>query len=115
MRCPECHSLNEPGAAACTTCGLILLNAAPKRRADDLARRADDLTTRKRRSSDDEPQIPCPFCEGTIASRAIRCRHCSEIVNDTYSRERAQRIRSRVNSSSWVAYLFGRAALLVFR
>jgi hypothetical protein len=36
-------------------------------------------------------------------------------VNDDYYRERAQRFRSKVNYSSWVAYLFGLAALLVFR
>jgi hypothetical protein len=36
-------------------------------------------------------------------------------VNDDYYRERAQRIRSKVNYASWVAYLFGLGALLVFR
>ncbi len=108
MQCPECHSLSEPGAAACPTCGLILLNAAPHRRSEDAAKK-------NRRTSDDEVEISCPFCEGAIASSAIRCPHCSEIVNETYFRERAKRMRSRVNYISWIAYVFGLGALLVFR
>src|SRR5439155_1472504 len=40
---------------------------------------------------------------------------CSEIVDDDYYRTRAQRTRARVNYASWVAYLFGLGALLVFR
>jgi predicted nucleic acid-binding Zn ribbon protein len=107
MHCPECHILNEADAAACTNCGLLLLNTQPKRRAEDLA-------VKKRRAADTE-SVTCQFCSGTIASRAIRCRHCAEIVNDDYYRERAQRLRSRINYSSWVAYLFGLGALLVFR
>lgn len=107
MHCPECHALNEADAAACSTCGLLLINAAPKRRAEDLA-------VKRRRAADHETAA-CRFCGGEIAPVAIRCRHCSEIVNDEYYRERAQRIRGRVNYASWVAYLFGLAALLVFR
>lgn len=107
MRCPECKAVNEAGAAVCNSCGLILLNAAPKRRAEDQA-------VQKRRAADHE-NVACPFCGGMISATAIRCRHCSEIVNDQYYRERAQRIRSRVNYASWVAYLFGLGALLVFR
>lgn len=107
MHCPECHTLNEASAAACGNCGLLLLNARPKRRAEDLA-------VQKRRAADAEADT-CRFCGGTIAAKAIRCRHCSEIVNDDYYRERAQRLRSRINYSSWVAYLFGLGALLVFR
>ncbi|HMC20262.1 MAG TPA: hypothetical protein VKL19_00285 [Thermoanaerobaculia bacterium] len=107
MRCPECHATYEPGATVCTSCGLLLLGpAAPKRRAEDLAsqrRRAADQTTL------------CQFCQGEIPPNAIRCKHCSEIVNEDYYRERARRIRARVNYASWVAYLFGLAALLVFR
>lgn len=110
MNCPECHALNETEAAACSSCGLILLSvvpAAPKRRAVDHARQG-------RRTSDHETAT-CRFCGGDIPLTAIRCRHCSEIVNDEYYRERSQRLRSRVNYSSWVAYLFGLAALVVFR
>ena len=106
MRCPECKALNEAGAAACVSCGLLLLNAAPKRRSEDFA-------GQKRRAADTDQ--PCKFCGGSIPGNAIRCRHCSEIVNDDYYRERAARIRSRVNYASWVAYLFGLGALLVFR
>src|SRR6185295_15960409 len=52
---------------------------------------------------------------GEIPPSAIRCKHCSEIVNEDYYRDRAQRTRARVNYASWVAYLFGLAALIVFR
>ena len=107
MRCPECHSLNEPDSAACVSCGLLLLVAAPKRRAEDLA-------VKKRRATDAE-STHCTFCEGTIAPNAVRCKHCSEVVDENFYRERAQRLRSRVNYASWVLYLFGLAALLVFR
>ncbi|HWW62829.1 MAG TPA: hypothetical protein VN181_15755 [Thermoanaerobaculia bacterium] len=107
MRCPECKALNEADAAACSTCGLLLINAIPKRRSEDLA-------VQRRRSADRETAA-CRFCGGDISPVAIRCRHFSEIVNDEYYRERAQRIRGRVNYASWVAYLFGLAALLVFR
>ena len=107
MHCPECHALNEAGAAACTSCGLLLLNVAPKRRAEDLA-------VKRRRAADHE-DAHCRFCEGTITSKAIRCKHCSEVLDDDFYRERAQRLRSRVNYASWVAYLFGLGALLLFR
>lgn len=107
MHCPECHSLNDTLSGSCPACGLLLLNLKPKRRADDLA-------SQKRRKIDRE-SATCPFCEGAIESTAVRCQHCSEIVDDDYYRTRAQRIRSRVNYASWVAYLFGLGALLVFR
>jgi hypothetical protein len=107
MRCPECKANNQPGAAACTNCGLLLLNAAPKRRAEDLA-------VQGRRASDHE-DAKCRFCGGIIAMNAIRCTHCSEVLDEDFYRERAQRLRSRVNYASWVAYLFGLGALLVFR
>ncbi|HEX2831919.1 MAG TPA: hypothetical protein VHW00_02835 [Thermoanaerobaculia bacterium] len=107
MRCPECNVLNEAEAAACSSCGLLLINTAPKRRAEDLA-------VQRRRASDQESSL-CRFCGGEIAANAIRCRHCSEVVDEEFFRERAQRIRSRVNYASWVMYLFGLGALLVFR
>ncbi|HET8774490.1 MAG TPA: hypothetical protein VFP80_11880 [Thermoanaerobaculia bacterium] len=108
MRCPECHALNEAGAAACTSCGLLLLNAArPKRRAEDFA-------VQRRRAADQE-DVKCRFCGGSIAPKAIRCMHCSEVLDEDFFRDRAQRLRSRVNYASWVAYLFGLGALLVFR
>jgi len=107
VQCPECHSHNEPGAAACTSCGLLLLKIEPKRRAADFA-------VQKRRASDRE-MSDCQYCGGEIAHDSIRCRHCSEIINEDFYRERAHRIRSRVNYASWVAYLFGLAALLLFR
>jgi predicted nucleic acid-binding Zn ribbon protein len=107
MHCPECHAAYEAGATVCNSCGLILLNAAaPKRRAEDLA-------SAKRRSADQV--LPCPFCKADIRTDAIRCKHCGEIVNEDYYRQRAQRIRARVNYASWIAYLFGLGALLVFR
>ncbi|HEV2719109.1 MAG TPA: zinc ribbon domain-containing protein [Thermoanaerobaculia bacterium] len=107
MRCPECHANNEAGAAACSTCGLLLFKALPKRRAEDFA-------VQKRRESDRDSAL-CQYCSGEIAADAIRCRHCSEIVNDQFYRERARRIRGRINYASWIAYLFGLGALLLFR
>lgn len=107
MYCPECHSLNETGIGHCPTCGLLLAAALPKRRSEDLA-------IQKRRASD-QLMSRCPFCDAEIPEAAIRCRFCSEIVNEEYYRIRSKRIRSRVNYASWVAYLFGLAALLVFR
>ena len=107
MRCPECHANNEAGAAACATCGLLLFKTQPKRRAEDFA-------VQKRRESDKENAV-CQYCGGEIASNAIRCLHCSEIVNDQFYRERARRVRSRINYASWVAYLFGLGVLLLFR
>jgi ribosomal protein L40E len=115
MLCPECHSLNEANAAACATCGLLLLKTKPvEPEAAPPKRRAEDMANQKRRSADHEVTT-CRFCGGELASNAIRCRHCSEIVNDEYYRERAQRTRGRINYASWVAYVFGLAALLVFR
>jgi predicted nucleic acid-binding Zn ribbon protein len=106
MRCPECKTPYKANAASCSNCGLLLLNLAPHRRGEDLA-------TKKRRAADQ--LAPCKFCGSEIPLNAIRCRQCSEIVNDEFYRERAQRTRSRINYASWVAYIFGLAALLVFR
>ena len=127
MRCPECKALNVADAAACASCGLLLLNVAPKRRGEDLAvqkrraedllvrnRRAEDLAVKKRRASDTET-AECRFCGGAVAPNAIRCKHCSEVLDENFYRERAQRIRARINYASWVLYLFGLGALLVFR
>src|SRR5688572_25174486 len=80
MRCPECKALNEPAAAACSTCGLLLLNVAPQRRAEDLAV--------KRRRLSDTDAVQCEFCSGTIAQKAVRCRHCGEVVDEDFYRER---------------------------
>ena len=107
MHCPECHAAHEPEATVCTSCGLILLNAAPPKR------RSEDMASARRRAADQTE--PCQFCKADIRTDSIRCKHCGEIVNEDYYRQRAQRIRSRVNYASWVAYLFGLAALLVFR
>lgn len=111
MRCPECHTNNEPTAAACASCGLLMI-APPipvvtKRRAEDFAS--------QRRRAADRDHIPCQFCHGEVTLNVSRCRHCGEIINEDYYRKRAQRLRARVNYASWVAYLFGLAALLVFR
>lgn len=107
MRCPECSSLNEDGAAACSNCGLLLLNSAPRRRSEDLA-------VQRRRSSDQETEH-CRFCNGIVEPHAIRCVHCSEVLDDDFYRSRATRLRTRINYASWVMYLFGLGALLVFR
>lgn len=106
MQCPECHSLNDTLTGACPSCGLLLVALKPQRRSEDQA-------AQKRRK--DDQASTCPYCNGEISAKAVRCRHCSEIVDDDYYRERAQRLRSRVNYASWVAYLFGLGALLVFR
>jgi hypothetical protein len=114
MHCPECHSLNETGASACHSCGLLLLSLTPPAAPGVQKRRADDLAHEKRRAADKD-HAACKFCGGDIRQDAIRCVHCSEIVNEEYFRDRSRRLRSRVNYASWVAYLFGLAALLVFR
>ena len=106
MRCPECNALNEADTGACSTCGLLLITAPPKRRAEDLA-------VQRRRATDE--QTECSFCTGTITKKAVRCKHCGEVVDEEFYRERASRIRSRINYASWVLYLFGLGALLVFR
>src|SRR6187431_3229804 len=87
MRCPECKSLNEDSAGACSTCGLILLKPAPAQPVQK--RRSEDFAGQKRRAADKESEVPCQFCGGKIAANAIRCRHCSEIVNEEYYRQRA--------------------------
>jgi hypothetical protein len=132
MRCLECNTVNEASAAACQSCGLLFIEAmhaepvpivaaelaedAPRRRAEDLAvqhRRASDWLRARRSSDADTAQ--CQFCNGAVRPKAVRCKHCGEILNEDFYRERAQRIRSRMNYASWVMYLFGLGALLVFR
>lgn len=117
MHCPECNTLVQDGAASCTSCGLLFVRAqtgeillnlsleAPKRRAED--------QNRKRRKNDTSAR--CQFCGGEISSKAVRCRHCSEVVNEDFYRERAARLRSRINYASWISYILGLGALLVFR
>ena len=132
MRCPECDATNEATATACESCGLLLIQivhaepvpivsatipeAAPRRRSEDLAvqhRRATD-GGRTRRTNDADT-AECQFCNGAVRPKSVRCKHCGEILNEDFYRERAQRIRSRMNYASWVMYLFGLGALLVFR
>lgn len=112
MRCPECHTHNQDDAHACGTCGLIFI--AKNGTQEQRNRRAEDLARNRRRMTD-RSLILCKYCGGEIYSDAARCRHCSEIIKDDYYRERAQKLRARVNYSSWVAYIFGLGALLVFR
>jgi predicted nucleic acid-binding Zn ribbon protein len=109
MRCPECQAVNESAAVACQHCGL-LLTALPRPK-----RRQEDLATRHRRGSDNSEVKPCPFCGREIASDAVRCSHCADIVDPEYRRIRAARRRSHVNHASWMAYLFGLVAFVVFR
>src|SRR5690349_25089751 len=119
MRCPECKAVNQADAAACESCGLLLIAAAAPPSdlisvvAEPPKRRAEDLAVRRRRAGDETTQ--CQFCNGTVVSKAIRCKHCSEVLDEDFYRERAQRLRARMNYASWVMYLFGLGALLVFR
>lgn len=131
MKCPECQALNEADAAACNSCGLLLIIAERKagvltligesnkrRRAEDLAvqrRRASDLEDRRSRRASDAETAQCQFCQGAVPDKAVRCKHCGEVLDENFYRERAQRLRSRMNYASWVMYLFGLGALLVFR
>lgn len=108
MQCPECKTNNEASAGACASCGLLFIATVAERK-----RRSEDFASQRRRAADQV--APCQFCKGEIAPTAIRCKHCGEIVNEDYYRERAQRTRARVNYMSWVAYVFGLAALMVFR
>jgi hypothetical protein len=108
MKCPECQVLNEPNATACAACGLLLvLLAAPKRR-------ADDLFSQRRRASDTS-KTTCALCRGEIDRDSVRCKHCGEIVDPEYRQRSWERRRANLNHASWVAYVFGLLALLVFR
>lgn len=121
MRCPECHLLVDSTATSCSNCGLLLfktVKALEMNLVQPLApstphRRSEDRASQKRRANDQ--LVPCQFCNGEIPKNAIRCKHCSEIVNEEFYRQRAARTRSRINYASWVAYLLGLGALLVYR
>ncbi|HYO78664.1 MAG TPA: hypothetical protein VE010_19545, partial [Thermoanaerobaculia bacterium] len=69
----------------------------------------------KKRRASDADTATCQFCSGAVPPNAIRCKHCSEVLDENFYRERAHRLRSRINYASWVLYLFGLGALLVFR
>jgi hypothetical protein len=117
MRCPECYGLNEADAAFCSSCGLILIRPPPGTRSaggEHAEAGAENHAAQHHRATD-QATYRCRFCGGTSRATAIRCRHSSEIVDDHYYGERANRLRARVNYPSWVTYLFGLAALLVFR
>ena len=108
MRCPECKTANEADAHACQHCGL-LLTVLPKP-----SRRRQDFNLQHRRSADSSVRS-CPFCKREVPGDAIHCPHCAEIVDAEYQRERYARRRSHVNHASWMAYLFGLVAFVVFR
>lgn len=108
MRCPECHVAIEPGAAACASCGLLLIGSG------EVKRRREDLEHQRRRASDLD-RTHCPFCKGEIERQAITCRHCSEIVNLEYHEQKLSRRRARINYASWVAYALGLVTYLFFR
>jgi predicted nucleic acid-binding Zn ribbon protein len=114
MRCPECKTLNDENAAACNSCGLLLLKARQEIDAKKPHRRAEDFAGQKRRAADAAVDH-CRFCGGQVQTSAVRCQHCGEILNETFYRERARKWRSRLNYASWVAYIFGLGALLLFR
>lgn len=108
MRCPECGTANQTAETACPSCGLLLgLVTPPKRREEDLRglrRRSTDRSLRR-----------CPLCHGELHQDAVRCRHCSEIVDESYRRDRNRRRRANINYAAWVAYLFGLITFVLFR
>lgn len=108
MRCPECSSPREAEAQACASCGLLFV-ALPQPH-----RRTDDQSRQKRRASDVE-LTECPACSGSVPRTAIRCRHCSEIIDPRYLARKARRRRKQVNAASWTAYLLGLITLFIFR
>ena len=57
MHCPECKALNVASAAACSTCGLLLLNL---QKPVEKKRRSEDFAVEKRRASD-KSETPCRF------------------------------------------------------
>jgi hypothetical protein len=108
MHCPECQTLLDPASTFCERCGLLLLNSEPPKR------RREDLASERRRSEDAAARA-CPFCHGENAAEAVRCKHCSEVIDEEFRRQKLQRRRSQLNYASWVAYIFGLFLFLVFR
>lgn len=109
IRCPECRTLHESEAIACTQCGLLFLHKdAP------VGRRAEDRAQHGRRASD-AALVDCPYCRAHIEKQAVRCRHCGQIVDEDYRRDRVKRLRDRVNYASWVLYVFGLVTFMLFR
>lgn len=108
MRCPECNVAREPDAKACSECGLLFVALGEPHR------RSDDLVKQKRRASDAE-MMECRACGGAVPTSAIRCRHCSEILDPGYLARKARKRRKQVNAASWTAYLLGLVTLFIFR
>lgn len=108
MRCPECNVAREPDAKACTACGLLFVTLAEPHR------RAEDRVRQKRRAADAE-MVECRACKGAVPKSAIRCRHCSEILDPGYLARKARKRRKQVNAASWTAYLLGLVTLFIFR
>lgn len=108
MRCPECKAMNAAGSSICPSCGLLLMALEHPRR------RRDDLRQAGRRSVDG-PRATCRYCASEIDARARRCPTCSEILDAQDRVEEALRRRAQINYASWIAYLGGLIALLIFR
>ncbi|HUF17758.1 MAG TPA: hypothetical protein VMS12_06920 [Thermoanaerobaculia bacterium] len=108
MRCPECNVIREADAKACSACGLLFMTLSEPHR------RSEDRVRQKRRVSDVE-LIECRACRGAVPKTAIRCRHCSEILDPGYLARKARKRRKQVNAASWTAYLLGLVTLFIFR
>lgn len=109
LRCPECQTVNDEVETACLSCGLLFLHKDPPP-----LRRKDDFAERGRRASDRD-LTDCPYCLSRIEKKAVRCRHCGQIVNEEFRRDVLRRRRATINYASWVAYVFGLVTLLLFR
>jgi predicted nucleic acid-binding Zn ribbon protein len=114
MRCPECQVNNADDAVACESCGLLLIKVRQELEARKPKRRAEDFAQSKRRAADKSTAL-CEFCAGDVPVNALKCQHCGEILNEEFHRERARKRRARINYASWVAYIFGLGALMIFR
>jgi phage FluMu protein Com len=109
LKCPECQTVNDEAQTACLSCGLLFLHKDPPP-----LRRKEDFVERGRRASD-QSLTDCPYCLARIELKAVRCRHCGQIVNEEYRRDQLRRRRTTINYASWVAYVFGLVTLLLFR